>query len=137
MDKKRKPALEKLFVYGTLKDAEVQQYLFGDIPPPEEGVLEHYSVRINRDGYFFLLPAPGNQIEGLVLTLDPTQMARADQWEGAPSYRREKTGVLLSGTKTECWVYNGNFEDCGPANPEAIAQMDRRLVMEEIKKVLG
>lgn len=136
MDKKRKPAFQKLFVYGTLKDAEIQQYLFGVIPPPEPGVLENFAVHVNEQGYYFLLPAPGNRIEGQILWLDEHQLARADRWEEAPLYWREKLRILQADKSIECWVYNGNFKSCGTGTPGKIARTNRKKIIAEIKKTL-
>ncbi|MCB0611409.1 MAG: gamma-glutamylcyclotransferase [Lewinellaceae bacterium] len=137
MDKNRKPAAEKLFVYGTIKDAEVQLCLFDAVPPTRPGVLEGFAVHINDQGYYFLMPMPGNPIQGLVLSLTPQQLANADAWEDVPYYTRKKYAVQVGGDVEECWVYNGNFQSFGLADLNRIADVDREKVLAEIRAILG
>ena len=96
--------MEPLFVYGTLRDADVQQRVYERTIPGEPDVLPGYrKAQIWLDGAYYpiAIPDPDSEIDGLVLELTPEEMARGDAYEGS-EYRRLRV-TLRSGL--EAWVY--------------------------------
>lgn len=98
---------EKLFVYGTLKDPEVQKRVFGrtteGIPDALEG-YEKSQLVIEGETFPALVPKEGSIVDGLVLEVNPDELAKIDEYETA-AYVREKVN-LKSGAET--WVYLKN-----------------------------
>lgn len=96
--------MERLFVYGSLRDPEVQQRVFGRVVPGTPDVLDGYERRWLHlsDGVFpILVPAPGGSVEGRVLDVTPGELALMDAYE-SDDYRRIRV-TLRSGAET--WVY--------------------------------
>ncbi len=95
---------EKLFVYGTLKDPQVQEQVFGRTTDGKPDVLEGYErSQVVVEGEIFpaLVPKEGSTIAGLVLEINPEEFPKIDEYETA-AYVRGKVN-LRSGT--EAWVY--------------------------------
>ena len=96
--------VEKLFVYGTLQEAEVQQAVLGRIAELREDILHDFKkgdVEINGTIYPIAIPAVGSQIVGKVLEASPEEIAMMDEYETA-AYQRIMI-VLESGD--DSWVY--------------------------------
>lgn len=83
-----------LFVYGTLKDPQVRQWVFGHPIPLAKAVLQDFRILVAPDHYFFLESCPGHQVSGGILWLTQKELWRADQFEELPFYIREKVWVL-------------------------------------------
>ncbi|HKB91487.1 MAG TPA: gamma-glutamylcyclotransferase family protein [Opitutaceae bacterium] len=95
-----------LFAYGALLEPERQKILFGRETPPEPATLLGWRKVLYADGYFGVLPTPGAETTGGLLTVTDTELAAADEWEDIPKlYRREETFVLIGSTCIACWVY--------------------------------
>lgn len=96
-----------LFTYGTLRDPEIQQILFGGHRPSEMARLSGWLLcASDEDGYLFIRPEPTTTVIGAVIELDATMLAIADQWEEVPRYQREKVQVQnADGTCREAWAY--------------------------------
>ena len=95
--------MEKLFVYGTLREAKVQQKLYNRIMKLSPDVLHGYKksqVKINNALYPILIPGEGN-IEGFILELSTKEITITDEYETVAYQRKEV--VLGSGQKA--WVY--------------------------------
>jgi len=82
------PALP-LFVYGSLREPDVQQALWGTCPPARSAHLHGWQLVTAADGHAFLTPLAGAAVTGELLQLDVTQQWRADQWE-LPLYLRQR-----------------------------------------------
>lgn len=95
---------ELLFVYGTLKDSEVQKEVIGRTVKAIPDILEGYKkskVKINGNTYPILVPDSNNSIEGLVISLAPKELKLIDEYE-TKAYKRKKV-ILKSGKRA--WVY--------------------------------
>lgn len=98
--------MEALFVYGTLREAHIQERLIGRTIEGQSDELRGY----RRDWTLFppypvALPSqPEEHIRGVVLELTPEELEVMDVYEGN-GYIRIKVN-LLSGR--EVWVYVGN-----------------------------
>jgi gamma-glutamylcyclotransferase (GGCT)/AIG2-like uncharacterized protein YtfP len=117
-----------LFVYGTLKDAEMRRALFGAEVPHREGVLANYRLQ-SSDGFFFVAPHPHSEVRGLVLDLTEDQLLLADQWEEIPFYSRTIARVSCNGHPCEAWVYTRPGVSGVPADPSAASTMPKDEVL--------
>lgn len=101
--------MEKLFVYGTLRDPAMQLRLVGRTL---EGVSD--SVRGFRryqlPAYPVALPDKQHTLDGLVLTITAEELAVFDRYEG-PTYRRIRVSLVSGG---EAWLYQGDPAVYGP-----------------------
>jgi gamma-glutamylcyclotransferase (GGCT)/AIG2-like uncharacterized protein YtfP len=77
-----------LFVYGTLRDAEYQRALFGRMLPMRPATLPDWAAVVAENGYLTVVCAPGERVDGDLITLDDDALALADAWEEVPSYER-------------------------------------------------
>ena len=96
-----------LFVYGTLRDPEVQRAVFGRTFTAEpDRVVGHRldTIEIDGKGYFLLQRSEdaGEEVAGLVLPLTEAELALADAYEGQVHYARV-TVLLRSGR--DAFVY--------------------------------
>ena len=96
---------EYLFVYGTLLDASLRQWIFGRVPPDRADRLPGYEKleRSVADAYPEVRSCadPGAGVDGLCLELSAAELARADAYETSLYYREKRE--LASGTSA--WVY--------------------------------
>lgn len=87
-----------VFVYGTLRYAPVRWVVMGASGSPQEATLEGFE-RNQLD----LTPNPHSYVEGLLLEVTPTQLARLDRYERL-GIRYERVKQTLS-DGTTAWVY--------------------------------
>lgn len=120
--------LERLFVYGTLADDEIRERIVGPSPVPREAVLRNYRLR-SADGFFFVRRHEGGVVRGRLLELDAGQLARADEWEEVPVYRRVRVDVELPEGSCEAWVYERDDVEGQPVTPGQIAELDRERIL--------
>ena len=95
---------EQLFVYGTLKEPSVQFLVFGRVTSGKLDTLTGYrkaSIRLGGRVFPIIKPEAGTSVEGMVITVSPTELKKIDRYEGQ-AYRRQKV-TLSSGQ--EVWVY--------------------------------
>ena len=97
---------ELLFVYGTLRDPEVQRKIIGRELVGEPDTLEDYTtvqIALEDGVYPILVKTPRENVRGLVLKVLPTDFSALDEYEG-DAYQRVRI-QLKSGQ--EAWVYEG------------------------------
>jgi gamma-glutamylcyclotransferase (GGCT)/AIG2-like uncharacterized protein YtfP len=95
---------QKLFVYGTLKDRNVQKEIIGQVVDGVPDILGGFSrsqVVIEGETYPIIIPHSGSSIKGLVLFVTSEELKQIDVYE-TDVYRREK--VRLKSGKI-VWVY--------------------------------
>ena len=107
--------MEYLFSYGTLREAKVQQEVFGHaVPGTPDAVVGFRLVDVTitdaraiaisgRATHTIIDPSPddADQVEGQVLALTAADLAAADAYEDA-AYKRAKARLRSGG---EAWVY--------------------------------
>jgi gamma-glutamylcyclotransferase (GGCT)/AIG2-like uncharacterized protein YtfP len=96
--------LEKLFVYGTLRDPAVQQAVFGRVVEAVADTLAGYEKgEITLDGtvYGIIRPDAQSQVEGQVIEVTPQELAVIDRYEG-DDYQRFQVTLKSS---QRAWVY--------------------------------
>ncbi len=97
-------AEEKLFVYGTLLDTEVQRAVFGREAHSEPAILKGFlrsEVGIGNRTYPILLESTDHDVEGIVLTITPYELEKIDNYETS-AYRRVRAKTNRG---IEVWVY--------------------------------
>jgi gamma-glutamylcyclotransferase (GGCT)/AIG2-like uncharacterized protein YtfP len=111
------PALQRLFVYGTLADPAVCTGLLGRAPRPAPAKL-HGFVRyeVRGEAYPAIVAEPGGLVPGSVyadLTLE--ELAVLDGYEG-DEYARIEVSVETDAGRARAWVYVwiGGTERLGP-----------------------
>ena len=92
--------MNKLFVYGTLLNDSIQQYILGRKIEGQESVLVGFKQG-NWASYLRIEEGEGT-VEGKVLEISDTELARADVYEGN-AYRRVKAKTESG---EEVWVYS-------------------------------
>ncbi|MBB4658984.1 gamma-glutamylcyclotransferase [Parvularcula dongshanensis] len=100
------PADQALFVYGTLRDPDVQRRVLGRcVEGTPDGIAGYARGLLAQEGesYPMVTPtgAPSDKVGGVVLSLTNEELALADAYEGA-EYARVRT-ALASGA--EAWLY--------------------------------
>ena len=71
-----------LFAFGTLKEAEILQALFGCQPPMRPAVLPEHQVCLAPDGYLCVQPATDSSVDGMLLDLSLEQLRIAAEGAG-------------------------------------------------------
>jgi len=107
-------AMEELFVYGTLREPEVQKDVIGRIIEGVPDSLEGYikdKIQIEGETYPILVYDPHSEepIDGLVLSITSEELEKIDEYE-TKAYQREKV-TLKSGKKV--WVYKSKIQKLG------------------------
>lgn len=99
--------MEKLFVYGSLHEPEVQIRLVGRTIESKPDSLKGYERDFSLlPPYPVALPAEKSIIQGHILEITSEELAQFDIYE-TEAYDRIRV-TLESGTET--WVYVGNLD---------------------------
>jgi gamma-glutamylcyclotransferase (GGCT)/AIG2-like uncharacterized protein YtfP len=123
--------LERLFVYGTLCDAQVQRALFNRELPSESAMLEGWAVyRSTSDGFLFIKPSHSDMVVGQVLLLTPDELDIADAWEDVPLYLRERVSVISGGVAMTAWTYTRRADTGTKHEDSTTSGHDREQVIE-------
>ncbi len=96
--------MENLFVYGTLKEPEIQKKIFGRAAQGTPDVLPEYtrtSLEIQGSTYPIAVPKEGAVIQGMVIEVGLDELKLIDEFE-TTTYQRVK--VTLKSGKT-AWVF--------------------------------
>ncbi len=96
---------EPVFVYGSLRDQQVQSEIIGRIVEGTPDVLLGYgtsTITIENNVYPILVPVANGIVEGEILEVSKEELNAIDVYE-SDEYRRVKV-KLKSGT--EVWVYS-------------------------------
>lgn len=95
---------ENLFVYGTLKDANTQQKIFGRSVSGVSDMLLDYKkseVMIDNEIYPTIVTSYGDFVKGLLILVTDKELKIIDDYETS-AYKRIKV-ILKSGIAA--WVY--------------------------------
>lgn len=98
---------ENLFIYGTLKEAEVQKKVFGRATKGITDALIGYkksTVVLDKKVYPTIVPDPKSIIDGLVIAITPEELELIDKYE-TEAYKKIRA-TLKSGEKA--WAYIKN-----------------------------
>lgn len=98
--------MEDLFVYGSLREPDMQKKVIGRIASSEKDVLEGFrrsTVELEGTTYPIIFPDPngGSPIEGFILSLTSEELKRVDEYE-TDAYQRKRV-ILKSGRNA--WIY--------------------------------
>jgi gamma-glutamylcyclotransferase (GGCT)/AIG2-like uncharacterized protein YtfP len=94
---------ELLFVYGTLKNPNIQQKIVGRKLVGAPAILENCTI-LNDGVYPVLVEEKNKNVEGIVLDVFSADFSALDKYEGN-DYKRVK--VQLKDGK-EVWIYKNN-----------------------------
>lgn len=99
-----------LFVYGTLVDTGLLRRLTGRTFPSRPARLDGWDRVVPVRGYPFILERAGAHVDGLLLAdIDPTSLARLDEYEDAGRlYDRVPIEVVTAGGRVPCETYAGD-----------------------------
>ncbi len=102
--------MEHLFTYGTLKDEQVQQYIFGRILIGKSDFLKgfqwHKNAVYGRYPLVVQTNDPQHKVAGMVYEVSNSDLALADVYETS-AYQRQMV-TLESGL--EAWLYVKNSD---------------------------
>jgi gamma-glutamylcyclotransferase (GGCT)/AIG2-like uncharacterized protein YtfP len=125
----------ELFVYGTLRDAEYQEALFGRALSTRPATLPDWRAVVAEGGYLTVVPEPADAVNGDLIALDDAALATADAWEEVPLYARVPVEVRTAGDITvSAQVYVRATAARERAPEGLLAQHDRREVLEHIRE---
>jgi gamma-glutamylcyclotransferase (GGCT)/AIG2-like uncharacterized protein YtfP len=105
MDKTASSIDELLFVYGTLRDPEMQRAVTGRGQEGIAATLEGYacrSVKIEREEYPIAVPSLNSSIDGVLLSVAAAELTLYDEYETI-AYERIRVS-LKCGTDAWCYV---------------------------------
>lgn len=94
---------EKIFIYGTLADPEVQKRVWGRVTRHTADRLKGYKkvqIEIADETFPALIPGDGS-IDGFVMEVSEDELKKIDEYE-TKAYKRKKVR-LVSGQLV--WVY--------------------------------
>jgi gamma-glutamylcyclotransferase (GGCT)/AIG2-like uncharacterized protein YtfP len=101
-----------LFVYGTLMSEPLLYSLTGRRFPRRRATLEGYERILPNQGYPYVVPKSGGQVEGfLVEEVDDDSLRTLDAYEDEGRlYLRRPVEVNVDGSRAACDTYVGNVE---------------------------
>ncbi len=101
-----------LFVYGTLMSESHLYSLTGRRFPRRRATLEGFERILPNQGYPYVVPKSGGQVEGfLVEDVDPASLRTLDAYEDEGTlYVRQPVEVAVGGRRVACETYVGNVE---------------------------
>jgi gamma-glutamylcyclotransferase (GGCT)/AIG2-like uncharacterized protein YtfP len=105
-----KDAIDKLFVYGSLKSDHNLQLVTGRILPSKSAILFDHRKISPRNGFPFAVSWRGSKIEGrLLYDITPAILTRLDEYESEGElYHREIAQVLVGEDIVSAYIYIGN-----------------------------
>ena len=96
-----------LFVYGTLMSEPHLYSLTGRRFPRQRATLEGFERILPNQGYPYVVPKSGGQVEGFLLQdVDPASVATLDAYEDEGRlYVRRPVEVVVRGRRVPCETY--------------------------------
>lgn len=124
----------QLFAYGTLRDPEFQEALFGTVIAMRPATLHGWMPVVAESGYLTIVAAPGDRVAGDLLALDASALAIADDWEDVPLYIRTHVEVTPEdGAPVSAWVYVRPTASRTRAPEDILTTNDRAHVIAQIR----
>jgi gamma-glutamylcyclotransferase (GGCT)/AIG2-like uncharacterized protein YtfP len=127
------PGVIELFAYGTLRDAEYQQALFGRALPTRPAMLPDWLAVIAEGGYLTVVRAPGETVTGNLVTLTDAELAIADAWEEVPLYERLRVEADANDAIVPAWLYVRSTTSRERAPEGMLSRHDRARVLDQIR----
>jgi gamma-glutamylcyclotransferase (GGCT)/AIG2-like uncharacterized protein YtfP len=96
--------MNKLFIYGTLINPEIQKSILGRIINGIPNILEGYEkseIEIDNKKYPIIIPNKNKTVNGFVIEISDDEFKKIDEYEGI-EYKRIEV-VLKSGMLA--WAY--------------------------------
>lgn len=100
----------RVFVFETLMNPEIRAaVLKTDIQTYSEQIWNYKEINVESEGgkdYHTIVPSLGDEVKGLVLLVDESQLQKLDYWED--QYDRKKV-ILSTGAKAYVYVLKTDF----------------------------
>ncbi len=123
------------FSYGTLLDPEYQRELFGRSVPTAPATLPDWQAVFTATGYLTIVPQPGADVRGALVTVDERELAICDAWEEVPLYERVDVRALdARGSAIATWAYVRAVVAGEPAPPGVLARAARADIIRTIRR---
>ncbi len=121
------PAIDKLFVYGTLNNDYHLQLLTGKLLPYEEGVLLNHRRIQPKNSFAFAVYWKGYSIRGrLLYSVTPDIIQKLDEYENEGELYIRKIGDIRVGDVIhKSWVYIGKIRAIKPYIRKGFEERDR------------
>lgn len=94
----------KLFIYGTLMDSEIQELVWGRKTKGSSDILMGYKrseIKIDRATYPLIVLSKTGKVEGVVIKVTNDELSKIDKYE-TDAYKRIEV-ILKSGKSA--WAY--------------------------------
>lgn len=98
---------QPIFVYGTLADPNVQQWLWFDKYKGVDAILEGYEKKTYSNGIHYVVPNTDKEVKGKLYHITQRQLTRADMYE-TRMYKRVQAKVKVQGAYVPAMVYAQN-----------------------------
>ena len=96
--------MNKIFVYGTLKEGGRWHHLIEKATVIGYGKLSGYEMYVLEDGFMPMLKeSPGDAVYGEVYEVNDTTLDRLRQLER--QYKEIRANVMVDGMSVNCYVY--------------------------------
>ena len=97
--------MPKLFVYGTLKNPKIREYILGRKTESERAILPNFTKR-KASLYYYVREREGDEVDGLLVNVTDDDILSVDRYENVPLlYTRKEVDVYVNGKKEKAWVY--------------------------------
>jgi gamma-glutamylcyclotransferase (GGCT)/AIG2-like uncharacterized protein YtfP len=126
--------LNQLFAYGTLRDPEYQEALFGRRLAMQPATLPDWVAVVAENGYLSLMRAPGEAVSGELLALEDDALALADAWEDVAYERLLLEARDANGKPMSAFVYVRPTASRERAPAGTLASHPRARVLAEIAR---
>ena len=126
--------MTELFVYGTLRDAEYQQALFGRTLAVAPATLPDWAAVMAENGYLTVVRAPGEHVAGDLIALDDEALALADAWEDVQYERLPLEVDDANGNRVTAFVYIRPTASRERAPAGTLAKHPREGVLAQIAR---
>lgn len=102
-----------LFVYGTLRNPEIQTAVLGKTMTGSADILENFrlgKIQLGSNWYPLAIPSEKEEVAGLVLEIEESDFPMLDAYESNAYYRKR---ICLK-SKRMAWVYLKNHKIKSP-----------------------
>ena len=96
--------MNKLFIYGTLINPEIQKSILGRIINGMPDALEGYkksAIKLDNEKYPIIIPDENKMVNGFIIEISDDELKKIDEYEGVEYKRKE----IISKSGISVWVY--------------------------------
>lgn len=117
------------FAYGSNMSTAQMVQRCPDCERVGKGKLLDYRWIIAPQGFASVVPAPGEEVEGIVWSISPADEIALDRFEDVHLglYIKHQLSVVVAGKRVEMLVYIDPESGVGAPSPEYVARMRRAI----------